>query len=368
MAEFTNEQLDEQRETVDTFFLSVKTFESELFMANSELEFREAMERAAGAIMNYASAKKTVDFRELDSYDHFRIEGVILALRDIMQEEVDYLIVEEAGFSPIIVEEVKKDSAKQAFLLNQAKEYFVKYQAIFKDAIADNYFGVIEEATSASTISRAAKEVITGTSRYMPVFMNPNGSPIASREDQIFMRLKQARIAKDKEIVSLEEDVERLTKQIHGMQLNIETVKKAQTLTLEFLESKGAEWLREAVINEDGEHTERKRLMQFLPAGELALYAADQMDRGRRNARNEIAKAEFKRATDFYENCNINNTPKELANKILIFQADLPTKKEALIKVQNRLAESRAKKITDYDESLKKMRQAFIQNIGKTRV
>lgn len=336
-------------------------------MANSEFEFRESMIRAAGALLGYPSAKPTIDFLHLQSYDQFRIEGAVLALRDLMQEEIEYLIVSEAGFDPIIAEEVKKDAKKQAFLLNQAKTYFLKYQAIFKDAIAESFFARVAQASSPAMIDRVVKEVISGTSKYLPVFITPTGLPLASKEDQIYMRLKQANIAKEKEINSAAEDIERLAKQIKGMELNIEAVHQAKQITIEFLQTKGADWMKEAVINEDGAHTERKRLMQFLPAGELALYAADQMDRGRRNAKNEIAKAEYKRATDFYENCNVNNTPKELANKILIFGAELPQKKEALVKAEKKLEDLKQKRVTDFDESLVKMRQAFVTNIGKSR-
>lgn len=360
--------LDEQRATVDALFLSIKTFESELFMVEDEAGLKEVMQTTAKAVLDRPRGKATVNFMTLKNYEQFRIEGCILSLKELMDEELDYLIRQEAGFDAIVADEVRADQKKQAFLITQAKTYFLKYQKMFKEAIADTFFARIEAATEMTTIDRIVQEVIDGAGRYAPVLVQPSGIPLARKDEQIWMRMKQARLAKEKEVAAAKEDVERLTRQVKGIDLNVTAIEKARKLTQADLEAMGPDQMKEAVINEDGSQTEKKRVMQFLPAGELAIYAAEQMDRGRRNGRNDIQKSEYKRATAFYENCNINNTAKELDTKVSMMKAELPQKKEALDRASKKLADLESRGLERFDESLLKMRQAFIENVGKTRL
>lgn len=360
--------LDEQRATLDALFMSVRTFENELFMVEDEQGLKEVMKTAAKAVLDQPKIQEIINFRVLKSYEQFRIEGCVLGLKALMQAELDYLIKDEAGFDDIIVDEVRKDPKKQAFLLTQAKTYFLKHQKLFKEAIADSFFDRVEAAPEMTAVSKVIQEVIDGVSKYAPVLVQPGGVPLARKSDQIWMRLKQARALKEKEIAVVREDVERLTRQVRGIELNLQAIEKARTLTVADLEKIGADQLKEAVINEDGSLTEKKRILQFVPAGEPALYAADQMDRGRRNGRNDIQKAEYKRATAFYENCNVNNTAKELDSKIAQLQAELPHKKEALDRAQLKLKFLEEKGLEQFDEALLKMRTAFVDNIGKTRL
>ncbi|MGE4295890.1 MAG: hypothetical protein AB7E49_09330 [Campylobacterales bacterium] len=359
--------LDEQRATVDALFEDPAVFESELFMVQDQTGLREVMQTAAKAVLDRPRGQATINFATLKSYEQFRIEGCVLALKELMDEELDYLIRQEAGFDDIVADEVRGDSKKQAFMITRAKTYFLNFQSLFKAAIADTFFQRIESAAEMTAIDKIVQEVIDGVSRYAPVLVQ-NGVPLARKGDQIWMRLKQARAAKEKELAAAQEDVSRLTRQLRGIELNLTAIEKARALTLADLENMGPDQMKEAVINEDGSLTEKKRLMQFLPAGELALYAADQMDRGRRNGRNDIQKAEYKRATAFYENCNINNTAKELDSKTGLLKAELPQKKEALERAEKKLAALEHKGLEQFDESLLKIRNAFIENIGKTRL
>ncbi|GHV08487.1 hypothetical protein AGMMS50229_16980 [Campylobacterota bacterium] len=364
-----NEDLNEQRATVDALFLSQSTFESELFMIADHSELADVFKNAAKSIIDRPSAQATVNFRTLTSYAQFRIGGCVIALKEAMNEEITCLIREEAGFSPIIVKEVQEDEQKQSFVLAQAKKYFIDYQSMFKEAIADSFFDRIVAAGEVVTIGRAIQEVIDGVDHYAPVLINSQtGASIVRKADQIWMRLKQAKQTKGKDINAALENVDRLTKKARGINNNIKAIEDAKALTLEAVQAMTLDELKEIVINEDGSRTDKKRIFQFVPAGEIAIYIAEQMDRGRRGGRNEIQKSEYKRATTFYENCNINNTEKELANKILMFNAELPKVEEALAKAEQKLATINNRTLDSFDDSLIKIRRAFVDNIGRMRV
>ena len=359
--------LEVQRATVDLIFEDVSTFEQELFLVENETALRDVIKGAAWAILEHPKAKATINFATLSRYEQFRLEGCIVALKEQMQSDLAYLITQEAGFDAIVAEEINHDAQKQAFLLTRAKEYVMRYQQYFKEAIADSFFARVESGGEAGVPS-IIQEAIDGSGRYRPVLVQKNGASLARKADQVLMRIKQARAEKQKRIAAVKEDVTRLTRQLRGLELNIQAIEKAKSFTLADLEAYTMDMLKEVVVNEGGQFTEQKRLLQFAPAGEVALYLADQMDRGRRNSRNDVQRAEYKRATDFYENCNINNTEKELTSKIAMIQAELPQKKEALTKAKDKLSRLEKSGLEMFDEGLMKMRQAFLENLGQNRL
>jgi hypothetical protein len=126
--------------------------------------------------------------------------------------------------------------------------------------------------------------------------------------------------------------------------------------------------LKEIVINDDGSRAEQKRVLQFAPAGEITLWLAEQMERAQRVGRNDIQKSEYKRAAVFFENCNINNTAKELANKAAIALEEIPKLKETLAVATKKAEALENRGLHTFDDALEKMREAFIRNIGKTRL
>ncbi|MDR2639071.1 MAG: hypothetical protein LBC09_04470 [Helicobacteraceae bacterium] len=360
--------LDEQRATVEAFFLSQSTFENELFAIDDSSQLREAMREAAKKVLERPVALATVNFKTLQSYSQFRVEGCVLALKEYINQEVDYLIREEAGFDSVIAKEVRADQKKQSFILNQAKKYFIAFQSLFNEAIADTFFARVMAALDMNLVDRIAQEVIDGAGNYTPVLMGANGAPLVSKSHQIWMRLKQASLAKEKEIKNAKENIDRLSKKIDGINKNIDAIDKARSLTLEQVQAMSLDELKEIVVNEDGSRTELKRVFQFVPAGDIAFWLAEQMDRGRRAGRNDIQKSEYKRAAVFFENCNINNTQKELANKAAIALLELPKLKEALAAAIRKEETLEKRGLHTFDDALEKMREAFIKNIGKTRL
>ncbi|GHS85712.1 hypothetical protein FACS1894103_7120 [Campylobacterota bacterium] len=361
-------ELDEQRATVEAFFLSQSTFESELFMVNDSSELYEVMKASARSIIERPRARQTVNFKSLETYSQFRIEGCVLALKEQINTEIDYLIRKEAGFDAVIAQEVRNDQKKQAFVLEQSKKYFIQFQSCFKEAIAETFFERILAAVDMNMVDKVIQEVIDGVGAYAPVLIMANGASIVRKSDQIWMRLKQAKLAKEKELKAAQENYERLMKKVHGIELNIKAIEDARSLKLSEVQAMTLDELKEIVINEDGSRTALKRIFQYVPSGEIALYIAEQMDRGRRGGRNDIQKAEYKRATAFYENCHINNTAKELTNKSTAFITELPKVKEAFAAADKKIKTLEARGLWTYDDSLMKIRQAFIDNIGKTRL
>jgi hypothetical protein len=359
--------LNEQRATVEAFFMSQSTFESELFMIRDASEMRDAMRKASKEILERPVARATVNFRTLKSYSRFRAEGCVLALKEYIDKEIDYLIRAEAGFDATIAKEVRGDPKKQAFILSQAKRYFIDYQTLFKEAIADSFFDRAMAAADINKIDKIIQEAIDGAGAYIPAIAAADGSPLVSKSYQVWMRLKQASAAKNKEIKAAKENIERLSKKIEGIEKNIRAIDDARALTLERVRTISLDELKEIVINEDGSRAEQKRVFQYAPSGDVAFWLAEQMDRAKRVGNNDLQKSEYKRAAVFFENCNINNTSKELANKAAIMLMELPKIKEALANSIKKEEALEKRELYAYDDALEKIREAFVRNIGKTR-
>jgi uncharacterized membrane-anchored protein YjiN (DUF445 family) len=154
---------------------------------------------------------------------------------------------------------------------------------------------------------------------------------------------------------------------VTGIKKNIVAIRQAFKMTVNQLKKFTPQMLVDIALNDEGQYNEEKRMLQFAPKGEIALYLIEQADRGRRSAKTAMQKEDGKKALKFYENLNVNNTESVLKEKMRSYNAELPDFEQKLEKAQTRLEDLMENGLETYDEMLRTIKDAMVENLCKKK-
>ena len=190
---------------------------------------------------------------------------------------------------------------------------------------------------------------------------------MATKAEQVWMRVRQARLERKKILDEEHKNVEYYEKKLEGIKKNIIAMRKASKLTLKALKEYSEQQLIEIALNDEGKFTEQKRVMQFVPKGDMTMYLQEKADRGARGARTPMQKEDGKKALKWYQNLHINNTEKNLKQKLQEYNNMLPEYEIKLKSAKSKYEKLEEKGIEFYDANLKVMKQIMIKNLCVTK-
>jgi len=360
-------QEDKFRKYVNELFESVRIFEKDVLQVVSKKEKEYLVKQIFKEIVFNTDAKEKLNFAFLDTYDNFKVQNVIVYIKDVLKEEVKYFLDSIPKMPKEIIAEILDSKKSDEFLESLAESYERKYSENLKDIIADSFLECAASAATMTQIPSIIQEAIAGTRLFKPIFEISKGNNVATRADQLWMRVKQAKIERDKILKEEKVNVDYYTKKVNGIKKNIIAIRKAFNMTLSSLKQYDASMLCDIALNEDGEFNEEKRLLQFVPKGEVALALIEMVDRGRRGARTPGQKEDFVKALKFYNNLNINNTEQVLKENLRQYNQQLPEFEEKLANATEKMEDLEDKGLETYDQNLRVMKQAIIENLGKPR-
>jgi len=229
--------------------------------------------------------------------------------------------------------------------------------------MARTYFSCVSklEAVTPNPLLEAA---INGSGKSPSLFIGPNNIPTATKLQQIWMRTKQAQKKLEEAKKLLDEDFIMYSKQATSSENNIRAFYRSKYVTLKDVEDWDHEKIRDIVINENNEYKEEKRVLQYIPSGEVTNFLREKSEKGMLAARSEIAKEEFARSYRFIDVIHSNNTEKNLDYKL----EELYNEKDKKEKLANSMKESVNKQaqkgLEEYDHGLGKMFEVMVYNIS----
>ncbi len=360
---------DKFRKFANELFESHRIFEKEVLQVSGKSEKTFLMRQIFKEIVFNTDAKFTLNFAHLDSYDNLKIGSVHKYIVQLLREEVEYFLNNIPHMPKAIVEEILSSPKSDEFLTSLAKSYESKYGEMLNEIIADSFLECTAMAESMTTIPGIIQQAINGTNHYKPILEITRGNSVATKADQVWMRVRQAKVQREKILADEQKNVDYYQKKVDGMKKNIVAIRTAFKLTVGALKKYTPQMLVDIALNEEGEYTEEKRVLQFAPKGDIALYLIEQADRGRRGAKTAMQKEDGKKALKFYENLNVNNTENVLKEKMRQYNTELPEYEEKLNKALDRLEELEDQGLEAYDDTLKTIKQAIMENlcVKKTR-
>lgn len=359
---------EEDREFLTSLFTYRPLFEEEVLATVEPEELEEFLRAAAGEVVNNSAAKGSLNFLILDTFDRFHPAAMAPGLKKVLEDEAVYYLEETAGAGDELSESVRIDPGCQFFLAELTKEYLLHHKRAIFGVVADTFFELAAKGTSMTSVPPVVQEAINGSGKYASVLELPGGRKVATKDGQIWMRVHQAKTEKQKRVKQLAEEVKRLEKIILNLEKNADAMRKAAKFKQEALLNYRPEQLSDFVVNEEGKFTDQKRMLQFIPAGEVTMKLCENLEKSVVYARTDIQKEDMKRTLKFFNTIHGNNDPKSLKVKYKEMAEELPAKKGGLENAMRRLEEERFKTLDKYDDTLGRMKEAFIANIGKKRL
>lgn len=351
------------RKFANELFESHRIFEKEVLQVSGKSEKAFLMRQIFKEIVFNTDAKYQLNFAHVDSYDSLKVGNVHKYVVQLLREEAEYFLNNIPNMPKAIVEEIMASKKSIEFLSALAKSYEDKYGEMLHEIIADSFLECAATAETMTSIPGIIQQAITGTNRYKPILEITRGNSVATKADQVWMRVRQAKVQREKVLAEDKKNVDYYQKKVDGMKKNIVAIRTAFKLTPSALKKYTPQMLVDIALNEEGEYTEEKRILQFAPKGEIALYLIEQADRGRRGAKTAMQKEDGKKALKFYENLNVNNTENVLKEKMRQYNTELPEYEEKLNKALDRLEELEDQGLEAYDDMLKPIKQAVVENL-----
>ena len=351
------------RKFANELFESFRIFEKEILQVSTKSEKSFLMRQIFKEIVFNSEAKYKLNFAHLDSYDNLKISSVHHYIVQLLREEAEYFLHNIPNMPKDIAQEVLHSQKSDEFLTSLAKSYEEKYGEMLHEIVADSFLECAATAETMTSIPGIIQQAINGTNNYKPILEITRGNSVATKADQVWMRVKQAKLQRDKVLAEEQKNVDYYQKKVDGMKKNIVAIRTAFKLTVGALKKYTPQMLVDIALNEEGQYTEEKRVLQFAPKGDIALYLIEQADRGRRGAKTAMQKEDGKKALKFYENLNVNNTENVLKEKMRQYNTELPEYEEKLNKALDRLEELEDQGLEAYDDMLRGIKQAVMENL-----
>ncbi|MDR2904345.1 MAG: hypothetical protein LBU73_00065 [Helicobacteraceae bacterium] len=342
-------------------FLNREFFEREVFGAPT----REGLERnllhVFDSILIDPRYGKFLNFTLMKSYDHLNISKIAEALRERLARTIKIAIgkyyTEDAQ-----VDEIMRSSYVTLFITSLAADYLSNFRESFLRAIGDTFTNAA--ATFAeSELPIAAREAFTGT-RTRQSILTFSGHIVATKPDQIKLRVSQAQIAKERKIEAAKKALEKDKRAFEGLKKNIKAIAIARSQTAQILGSFSAERVREIVVNEDGKETDAKRILQYLPSGEEVLTLLDRQKRAFSLAATDLAREEHTRAIKYLMHIYGNNSAAALAEKERKTKDDLPRMEAHIAREDAALEAMREKRLENFDDGLARIYEVILYNLA----
>jgi len=355
---------DEDLAYAKTLFESRLLFEKEILECEEKEDLDAFLAELIQIIMDDEDLSSHLSFQKLKHFSEFNLKGISNAIFDFLYEESIGYLEEVMEFDEAKINTLLHESVCKNFIRAMADKYHKALLPHLKDAICDSFFRAALKATSSTMIPQIIQEAIDGTPTMRSVFAIEKGRRFAKRDIQVLERARFAVNEQKKKIKDYGLEVKRLRLKVDNLTKNLQTIPKARQVTLTQLEKYTPQEFCEIALNEDGSYTEEKRLLQFL-SGEAMLYVEEQVDRGRRGARTEMQKEDFKRAIKFFNTLRMNNNERTLKERLDRYNKELPEYQEKLDRAESALEHYEHAYLFEFDDLLEKMRHYMVKNLAQ---
>ncbi|KIM11066.1 MAG: hypothetical protein KU37_08150 [Sulfuricurvum sp. PC08-66] len=353
---------------LEKIFSSDDEFERIIFEIETNEDRRAVMVDLASYVVNQSDLKTKLNFKLIKSYNALDVSDMAFAIVRVLFDEVVDWAQEHFPKEKGIAAAIQEDRLKMYMLHTLGMRYFDEFQGLFFDAIAESFFDLIHEAESFRHVSKIAQDAITGNAKNRSLFLLDNGSQIVRRADQVWIRVDQAHKIKKRQLYTLANDLKKYKADLEDMQVRLKAFEIAQTLTPEMLTHYSAERVREIFTEEKAEFALDRRVLGYIPSGDLAYQMETLCERAAINAKTPVAREEFKQIQTFFTKAKMNNTPTDLKMRRDEIVQKLPHRKQRYKEMLQQYQTLKEDPIFIFDEQLAKIKEVMVANLAHRKI
>ena len=357
----------QKRELLDRVFTDTTLMESEIFEFEDSIDKKNYIMDLSYEIIYESSTKTKVNFNHVDKLDNFSFKTFPIAMAQIILQEIMDILEQHMNFSKRETEYIKTNKKYIQKLLQMAVDYFKLYKKEIISLVGNSYFELVDKSTSIKDTQPMVKDVIIGTTKNRSLMLREDGSAVLSKPEQIWHRVKQASRMKEQAEKKLEADVARLSKNVTNLTLNLKSIKGARRLNSASLRKYTGDVILRIFTETTESNIGDKKLLSFVPAGDLAFELQERMERRAVASRSEDEKSDCKKIAIFFENCKFNNTDSHFKLLLKEYSEELEKKERSLFKVKDQLENIEMEGLDKFDPLLKTAKECMVDNISKNK-
>ncbi len=317
-------------------------------------------------IFHKSPYRKVLNFKYMETYDTFSLLNFAKPLVSKIWEDLKPYALGDLKVSETKYEKMIADKDNQALVIALAKKIIAKYKAKLAGMVATSFINEIAKLEKPENAMPVLEYAVKGTPKHQSVLIGADNLPVATKLQQIWMRARQAKVKRDEDTKGLREDYLMYKTQTEGYDNSIKALHRAKHITVEDVKDWTHETLRDYVINDDDEYKEEKRLLQYIPSGEVTNILMTRAEKGPIAAKSEIAKEEYVRTLNFMQVLHSNNTDQTLDYKLEELYENKDKKERLMLTTKDQLEREMNKDLSRYDDALAKMRDAVVHNVLRT--
>ena len=338
-------------------------FEEEILHVKCDEDRKEVMSLICGEICSDEKLAKKMNFLKIRSIDDLDFDGVVIALVQLLLAEL-LSVLKEKNFTRVEIEGVKKNKQYQKFIYELSQIYLRRFSGLFYKEVVNTFFDLLSVADKPEKLSRVVFEVINGTSMYKSLLEQHGSGQILYKEEQAWMRVKQARDDKNRQAQVYQVEIVRLVRRVDELKLQISAIVAARGLSLSDVKRVTPKLLLDMFTDEDDIQLHTKKTMfSYVAAGDMAGILVSTARKSAETTTEPSHKSDYINIAAFFEKCKSTNTGLYLEARFEEYKHELTLKSKRYREQRLKLKAVRDRPLDSFDITLKKVKEAMVYNL-----
>ncbi|PHR55026.1 MAG: hypothetical protein COA44_11780 [Arcobacter sp.] len=348
---------------LDLIFCDKIKFEEEVLRVKCDEDRKEVMSLICSEICSDKKLAKHINFLKIKTVNDLDFDGVNIAFVQLLLAELLSLL-KEKNLTFVEIENVKKNKQYLKFMYELSQIYMRRFSGIFYKEVVNTFFDLLSIADKPEKLSPVVKEVINGTAKRKSLLEQHGSGQILYKEEQAWMRVKQARDDKKHQAQVFQVEIVRLVRRVDQLKLQISAIVAARALSLVDVKKVTSKLLLDMFTDEDDIQLHTKKTMfSYVPAGDMANTLISTAQKAAEESKDPSNKNDYIQIADFFKKCKSMNTPVFIDARFEEYKHELSLKSKAYREQRLKLKTLRAKPLDSFDITLKKVKEAMVYNL-----
>lgn len=347
-----------------TLIFSDKTkFEEEVLQVKCDEDRKEVMSLSCSEICSDKKLSKSMNFLKIKSIDDLDFDKVHIALVQLLLAELLSLL-KEKNFTRVEIDSVKKNKQYLKFMYELSQVYMKRFSGLFYKEVVNTFFDLLAIADKPEKLSSVVSEVINGTEKRKSLLEQHGSGQILYKEEQAWMRVKQARDDKNRQAQVFQVEIVRLVRRVDQLKLQISAIVAARALSLVGVKQVTSKLLLDMFTDEDDIQLHTKKTMfSYVPAGDMANALISTAQKAAQESKDPSHISDYTDIADFFKKCKTTNTPVFIEARFEEYKKELALKSKRYREQRLKLKTLRDRSLDSFDITLKKVKEAMVYNL-----
>jgi len=338
-------------------------FEEVVLQVKCDEDRKEVMSLICTELCADETLSKQVNFLKIKTIDDLDFSGVPIGFVELLL--VEFLsLLKEKHFTRVEIDNAKKNKKYQKFMYELAQTYMRRFSNLFYKEVVNTFFDLVSIADKPEKLSPIVLAVINGTALRKSLLEQHGSGQILYKEEQAWMRVRQARDDKKQQAQVYQVEIVRLVRRVDQLKLHISAIVAARALSLNDIKKVTPKLLLDMFTDEDDIQLHTKKTMfSYVPAGDMANALISMATKASNESKEPSHKSDYKHIAEFFKKCKTTNTSIFIESRFEEYKHELVLKSNRYREQRLKLKVVRDKPLDSFDITLKKVKEAMVYNL-----